>query len=287
MTVAGAAPLALAAGAWRAVLWPAQGATIAALTLAGRDLIVPIPAGGDPTFGFHGAFWMAPWTNRLEEGRLRVGDTVHAMPINRPAEGHALHGFLRELPWQVVQAAPDRAELACTFARAPFDGTAQLSVALTPAGLALGIRLTHGGAAPLPMGLGWHPFFTRPAGTRLRFAATTVFGRDARFIAAAPRPGRGLDGDEAVLDGLDTHFAGWDGAAEITRPDGIALALRAEGAWARNLQVFAPQGGGVLCVEPVSHAPAATTRADNAAHGAMRLLAPGETLAASLMIHRI
>jgi aldose 1-epimerase len=280
------APLTLRAGDWQARLLPAQGAAFAALRLAGRDLIVPIPEGAEPGAGFHGAFWMAPWTNRLDGGRIACGGVLHHMPVNRPAERTALHGFLRDLPWAVEQAAPDRAVLACRFDRPPFRGTARLAVALSPQGLALDVALTNGAAVATPMGIGWHPFFVRPPGTRLRIAAATVFGRDARNLPVAPRPTAGLAGGDAVLDGLDTHFAGWQGVAEIAPPDGVALTLRATGAWSANLQVFAPRGAGILCVEPVSHAPDAANRAASAVHGAMHVLASGVSLDASLTIHR-
>lgn len=276
----------LGAGGWKAALLPEKGVAFQSLTLDGQDVLKPIPDGADPNNGFHGAFLMAPWTNRLENGRIRVGGVDYQMPINRPAEGNALHGFLRDLAWMVEDAAADRATFACALDHAPFRCAARLVVALSPAGFSLAVSLTNTGDAVTPMGFGWHPWFARPAGTRLRFAATTIFGRDARNIATAPRPGSGLDGGDAVLDGHDTHFAGWDGMAEITRPDGIRLRMRADGAWSRNLQVFAPSGGDVLCVEPVTHAPDAANRAENAAHGAMHPLAPGATLDASLMIHR-
>lgn len=276
----------LAAGDWRAELVPEAGVAFRSLTLAGRDVLRRIPDGADPNNGFHGAFIMAPWTNRLEDGRIVVGGVEHRMPINRPTEGNALHGFIRDLAWSVEEQDALRATFACALDHAPFRCSASLSVALSDAGLALSLALTNTGDAPTPMGMGWHPWFARPAGTRLQFRATTIFGRDARSISAGARPSAGLNGDDAVLLGLDTHFAGWDGAATITWPDGTGIAMRTEGDWARNLQVFAPRGGDVLCVEPVSHVPDAVNRPANAAHGAMHVLSPGASLDASLMIHR-
>lgn len=276
----------LAAGDWRAELLPERGVAFRSLTLAGRDVLRRIPEGADPNNGFHGAFIMAPWTNRLEDGRIRVGGVDHFMPINRPAEGNALHGFLRDLAWVVEEQGAERAVLSCALDHAPFRCTARLVVALSAAGMSFALSLRNTGDAATPMGMGWHPWFARPAGTRLRVRATTIFGRDHRSIATGARPSAGLNGDDAVLLGLDTHFAGWDGLAAITWPDGAGIALRAQGEWASNLQVFAPRGGDVLCVEPVSHAPDAVNRPANAAHGAMRVLAPGASLDASLMIHR-
>ncbi|HEV7265892.1 MAG TPA: aldose epimerase [Falsiroseomonas sp.] len=282
---AGGVPVELRAGGATAVILPEQGAAFARLAVDGRDLLVPVPPGADPNTGFRGSFLMAPWTNRLDGGRIVVAGVEHRMPINRPAEDNALHGFLREMAWNVVEADAGRVLLDCRFDRAPFAGTATLAATLAADHLSLDVTLTNGAAGPVPMGFGWHPYFPRPAGTRLRAAARIAFGRDARNLPVSPRPSDDVHGAEGALDTLDGHFAGWDGAAEITWPDGAALVLRATGAWASNLQVFAPPQASVLAVEPVSHAPDAPNRAEAAAHGPMHVLAPGETLACSLMIH--
>jgi aldose 1-epimerase len=268
----------LGSGDWKATVLPAEGAALGALTWRGRDIVAPVPAGEHPNRGLHSAFLMAPWTNRLDGGRIVVNGAEYRMPINRPLEGNALHGFVREQAWTVAFQAEDRAELSCAVDHAPFRCAARLVVALAPEGLTLTLALTNTGTAPTPMGIGWHPFFTRPLGTRLRFAATTTFSRDARGLAQAPRPSAGLAGGEAVLVGHDTHFAGWDGSAEIAWPGGPALVLRATGDWSRHLQVYAPAIAQVLCVEPVSHVPDAVNRPDLAAHGPMHPVAPGEAL---------
>jgi aldose 1-epimerase len=275
----------LRAGAAEAIVLPDRGAAVARLLHQGRDLVVPVPAGADPNRGLHGAFLMAPWTNRLDGGRIVVGGVEHRMPVNRPDEGNALHGFLRELPWSVADSAADSLLLTCDFDHAPFRGTGRFAIRLAEDHLRLELRLTNTASAPTPMGIGWHPYFPRPDGTRLHARATTVFGRDPRNLPIAPRPSAGLAGGQAVLDGLDTHFAGWDGAAALTWPDGRSLHLAASGAWATNLQVYAPRGTGVIAVEPVSHAPDAPNRATSAAHGALCSVAPQHALDSSLMIH--
>jgi aldose 1-epimerase len=275
----------LTAGAARATILPDVGATFTRLAVAERDILVPAPAGADPNRGFHGSFLMAPWTNRLDGGRIMLAGIEHRMPVNRPAEGTALHGFLRELAWQVRQADAAVAELACSFERGPFLGAALLRARLAEDHLALTVSLTNRAELPTPMGFGWHPYFPRPAGTRLSAAARTVFGRDSRNLPIAARPSAGIQGSDAVLDGLDTHFAAWGGTAMLDWPDGRGLTLHTSGAWASNLQVFAPRQAGVIAVEPVSHAPDAANRPAAAAHGAMHVLPPGAALEASLTIH--
>ncbi len=278
--------IALSAGEWHATLLPERGAAFRTLTHAGREVLAAVPDGADPNDGFHGAFVMAPWTNRLDGGRFVVGGVGHRMPVNRPQDGTAIHGLLRDLAWRVEDASGSAATLSVALDHPPFRCAARLRVALDDAGLSLSLDLANTGGAATPLGIGWHPWFRRPAGMRLRVATRTVFGRDARTLPTAARPCAGLNGADAVLDGLDTHFAGWDGVAEIGWPDGFGIVMRCDGAWATNLQVFAPRGGGVLCVEPVSHAPDAPNRAAAAAHGAMHVVPPGSALRGSLMIHR-
>jgi len=276
--------LTLAAGPWEAAIDPMRGASFARLTHGRREIIRTTPPGADPSRGFHGGFWMAPWTNRLDAGRIAVGGVVHHMPITRPEENNALHGFVRDQAWQVESAGASAATLACDIAHAPFSGRFTLAIRLTEAGLSIAASLTNTGAAPTPMGFGWHPFFARPMGTRLSFRAATVFGRDARNLVIGPRPSAGFEGGDRTLDSLDTHFAGWDGTARIIHPDGFAWRMTATGAWSGNLQVYAPPGTGVFCVEPVTHAPDAVNRPAAAAHGPMHMMAPGEVLSAALRL---
>jgi len=279
--------LLLEGGGWSASLLPEAGGAMASLAFGGRDVLAPLPLGADPNSSFRGAFVMAPWANRLDRGLLPVAGTEYRLPVNRREDDTAIHGLARDRPWAVQHAAPSRAVLAQEFDGAdlglPLRYAARFEVCLDGAGAVVSLGLSNTAPVPFPFGLGWHPFFLRPPGTRLRFRAATLFARDARCLPVAEQPTTGVDGGEAAFEGLDTHFAGWDGAAEIERPD-VRLRLTAAGAWANNLQVFAPAGGDVLCVEPVSHIPDAPNRPDFAKHGPMAMLPPGGALSARLAI---
>lgn len=247
---------------------------------------MPLPLGADPTASFGGAFIMAPWANRLDGGRLPTLGLEHRLPINRPQDNTAIHGLSRDRPWTVAVAEPAHALLMqhvdTTGAGLPWRYAIRLGVTLAH-DAAITLEITNLGDLPAPFGLGWHPFFRRPVGTRLRFNAATRFSRDARALPVAAQPTTGIDGDEAAYLGLDTHFAGWDGTAEIARPD-CRLRLVASGALAGNLQVFAPGADAVLCVEPVSHVPDAPNRPDLAPHGALTLLPPGAALRGDVVL---
>ncbi len=270
----------LAAAGWTARLLPEQGGALAALGWQGLDLLAPLPLGANPNATFAGAFVMAPWANRLDAGLLPLAGTTYQLPVNRAEDNTAIHGLTRDQPWQVEAAGTAAATLVQQVSSPPFHYAARLDLMLGAAGLRLDLSLRNLAPQPVPMGLGWHPFFLRPAGTRLHFAASAFMARDARGLPVAVQPSSGVDGDEASYEGLDTHFTGWDGALRITRPD-CALLLHAEGAWARNLQVFAPAGSGVLCAEPVSHVPDAPNRP---AFGPLAMVAPDALLRGSLAL---
>ena len=264
--------LPLAAGDWSVTLAPEDGAGITAMRVGDRDILVPVPPGA-ALGGPFGAFWMIPWANRLDAGRLGP----YRLPVNRAEDDTAIHGLSRDHPWQVETRAPDRALLVQHIDAAPYRYAARLAVILDAAGLALDLTVTNRGEAPMPFGAGWHPWFVRPAGTHLSFRATHRCTHDARCLPVSAAPSPGLDGGEEAVLGLDTQFAGWDGAARIAWP-GLTLHMRATGALVTNLQVYAPRARTVLCVEPSSPLPDVANRPDMAALGPMRLLPPGESL---------
>lgn len=279
--------LLLEGGGWTASLLPDAGGAMATLAYRGRDVLAPLPLGADPNATFRGAFVMAPWTNRLDRGLLPFAGTEHRLPINRREDDTAIHGLARDRPWTVRHTEPAHAVLTQELDGAgfglPWHYSARLEARLEDGVAAVSLSLSNRGPLPFPFGLGWHPFFARPPETLLRFRAAALFARDARCLPVEEHPTSGVDGGEAAFEGLDTHFAGWDGAAEIVYP-GLRISLRADGAWAGNLQVFAPAGGDVLCVEPVSHVPDAPNRPAFARCGPMAVLPPGGALSARLAI---
>ena len=266
------AHLTIAGHGWEARIAAADGGGLAALRFRGRDVLVPVPEGAR-LGGPFGAFWMIPWANRLDGGRLGP----HRLPLNREQDGTAIHGLSRDRPWRVAARGDGHAVLEQDVAAAPYRYRARLAMTAGEGGFAFDLAVTNAGEEPLPFGFGWHPWFLRAPGTRLAFRATHRCTHDARCLPVSAAPSTGLDGGEDAFLGLDTHFAGWDGMARIDWP-GLTLTMAAQGDLATNLQVYAPRERAVLCVEPSSHLPDAVNRPDLAPLGPMRVLAPGEAL---------
>src|SRR5262249_295714 len=47
---------------------------------------------------------LAPWPNRLADGRYHVDGQVHQVPLSEPAEHNAIHGLVRWSGWDLIEA---------------------------------------------------------------------------------------------------------------------------------------------------------------------------------------
>jgi aldose 1-epimerase len=268
--------LTLEAAGWRALLLPEQGAAFAALEHRGVAVLEPL-AGRNPNATPAGAFWMVPWTNRLDGGLFPWAGQRYVFPITHPREGNALHGLARAMPWHVERSGPAHAVLTQRLRQLPFDYAARLEISLGEGGLDMALHLEQVGEASCPLGFGWHPWFARPPGCVLRFSAAHKLQCDARKLPIGAEPCIGVEGGEDIWLGTDGHYPGWNGVAVLQRPD-ATVTLEATGDWAHNLQFYAPAEHPVLCLEPVSHVPDVINRPALAPFGPMRVLARGETL---------
>jgi aldose 1-epimerase len=237
-----------------------------------------------------GCFVMAPFANRLENGRFELDGRTIALPVNRPADRLAIHGFSRDHAWQVLDAGTDAVRMIDRFDGDPFVYSLVQTVRILPDGVDLALELTSEAPTPLPYGFGFHPWFRKEPQTYLSFTAETSFDRSDRGFAENPGP---FPAREAFAAGVDTsampwfdgHFAGWDArSAQIEwRSSDVRLTLRATGALG-NLHVYVPDDRPVLCVEPVSHVPDVHNRRELAPFGDLAWLEPGETMAGAMRL---
>ena len=120
-----------------------------------RDLI------DDPTGG--GCFPMAPWPNRVRDGRFEWNGREYRVP--RDMDGESLHGLVFEKPWQVIARAGPVLEMSCELGREwPWEGRVWQRFELGPGFLAMKLEV-RSGREPFPAGCGWHPWFRRYLGS--------------------------------------------------------------------------------------------------------------------------
>lgn len=135
------------------------GAALRSYEVAGRQVVAGFAA-GEPARGGRGAV-LLPWPNRIEEGRYRFDGIDHALAIDDLVDGHAIHGLVRWVPWQLVRHGPASVTLATTiFPRPgyPFLLAARVRYRLSDGGLSVATLVRNEGTLRAPVGLGHHPY---------------------------------------------------------------------------------------------------------------------------------
>ena len=263
--------------------------------IAGRKIDFLRPAGAaalaqrDPRLT--GCFPLVPFSNRIRAGKFRFAGREIALPVNAPTGPHAIHGFGFEALWRVATRSESR--LAIEHRRDggawPFSYIARQVFELTSAGLTVTMKVGNLGDEPMPLGLGWHPYFPRTPRARLVASVKKMWRNDAETMPIElvdPPAGQRLDKGVRLEEfAVDNCFTGWGGRALIEWPETkTRLELSADGVF-KFLVVFVPQGRDFFCAEPVSNCTDAFNLADQGrTDTGMTVLKPGKTLRAAMRL---
>lgn len=266
---------------------PELGARIHRLRAFGHDLLrTPDDLAAhraDPFFW--GAYPMAPWCNRASVRRTTVaGRTVELQP-NFP-DGTAIHGLASAVPWE--RAGDGSFELVHRADDAwPWTFSVRLVALLRDADLTLRWTLANLDDAPMPAGLGLHPWFRRPV--ELRMLASAVYASNVSSTAE-PQPVEGA----TDLRSLATPAGGLDGtwtaleepAIELAWPPlGVRGSLEARSSAGRTLVALAtPADVEAIALEPQTHGPNPLRRLAAGEPDAPVLLDPGSELELELRL---
>lgn len=155
---------ALRAGDYEAVI-ASIGATVRSLTHRGRDLVVPFePDEVRPSF--RGAT-LAPWPNRVVDGRYSFGGVERQLPLTEPARSHAIHGLASWLDFEAVDKGSDHVTLAAVIqpqTAYPWRVVVTTTFSLGPDGLVQTVTARNESAEPAPWGTGPHPYLVAGEG---------------------------------------------------------------------------------------------------------------------------
>ncbi|MDQ0867054.1 aldose 1-epimerase family protein [Arthrobacter globiformis] len=136
-----------------------EGAAVRMLTHEGRDLIVPFPL-GEPMPDYRGAI-VAPWPNRIPDGRYIFGGVELTVPINEPSRAAALHGLVSHVPWTVLYHERSRLGLRHVLRPSkgyPFELLLDASYAVDESGFHTTVTATNTGEHAAPYGTCPHPY---------------------------------------------------------------------------------------------------------------------------------
>ncbi len=223
------------------------GAKVRAYAVGGRDVVTPFGE-DEPAPAGHGAV-LAPWPNRVRDGRWTWEGEELQLDVSEPQRDTALHGLVMWQRWAVEEllrsddaADPHGVRLTVRLAPSPgypFDLRLRVTYRLTADGLVVEASATNLGARTAPYGIGFHPWLSPGPGSldecTVQLDATTRVTVDDRLLPTgtepasgpfdlrAPRSAHGLDLDDAFVDVLrDADGLSW---ARLTGADGRTAAV--------------------------------------------------------------
>ncbi|WP_136042422.1 MULTISPECIES: aldose 1-epimerase family protein [unclassified Microbacterium] len=150
--------LRIAAHGYEAVI-VSIGATLRTLTFEDRDLVVPFDADAVRP-GYRGAT-LAPWPNRIVDGRYSFGGAEQQLALTEPERGHALHGLLAWVEFEDRLVLDDRVVLAAVIVPQtgyPFRVEVEVEYRIDVDGLHQTVTAHNVGADAAPWGTGPHPY---------------------------------------------------------------------------------------------------------------------------------
>lgn len=163
------------------------GAALLEYTVGDRPVVVGMDA-------FDGAV-LAPWPNRIADGRYDFRGRSHQLPITEPSRRTALHGLVASTVWDVA----DRGEASVILrtmigpsAGYPFELTLAVTYTLREDAIAIVAQASNSGTQSAPFAFGFHPWIYPGAATvdeaQLLIPAQTWFPVDDRLIPVTERP---------------------------------------------------------------------------------------------------
>ncbi len=279
----------ISAGEYRARV-TREGAGLASLTRAGRNLVLPHDPAEKPA-GYNGRV-LIPWPNRIAGGTYVFEGRRLNVPINEPERNAALHGLQCWNDWELVKQ--DQRSVQLRVFTGPVDGypfelETSVRYTLDPLlGLRIEIVSRNVGSGATPYGTGTHAYLTCDGASIddcvLTAPASQVatVDRDLTPTGLAPVDGTHFDlreGRALKSVFLDHAFTGlalepesktWEVSLKDTLT-GMRVALICDEPW---LQLFTaePQDRRGVAVEPMTCPPNAFNTGEDLA-----VLAPGET----------
>ena len=166
---------ALVAGDSRVEIVPSRGALVTRMSVGGDELLfLDESTVVDPSKNVRGGIpVLFPTAGKLP------GDTY---PVGRQSYSLPQHGFARRLPWTVRQAEEDLLVVGLasseeTLRQFPWRFDAQLTFSLEGSQLTIDFDVENQDTRPMPLHLGFHPYFRVPQAAK---AAATVETTAAR-----------------------------------------------------------------------------------------------------------
>ncbi len=111
---------------------------------------------------------LAPWPNRLADGRFEFNGLRAQAALDEPERHNAIHGLVRWMPWTLQTRHQNQVSLRLQLHPSPgypFSLLLELDYHVGREGLTVTTRARSMSDGPVPFGLGFHPYLTAGTGT--------------------------------------------------------------------------------------------------------------------------
>ena len=181
---------------------------------------------------------LAPWPNRVVDGRYEFAGTAYQLDLTEPERLHALHGLVTWERFELSRQGPDAVSCRHTIVPRPgypFQLEVTATYALDDTGLECTVSTLNTGDDPAPYGTGPHPYLvagpgrvdawslTLPAGTVMEVSGERLLPRGLAEVAGGEFDFR--SGRELGVTEIDHAFTGLvpgeDGLVRVTVRDSV------------------------------------------------------------------
>ena len=252
-----------------------RGARLEKLTFHKRNIIEERRP--DP-HGFYCGDVLAPWPNRIADGKYRYNGTEYSVPINEVERGNALHGLVADLEWSIKSQTGDEVIFELNSkpnVGYPFAIYYTMAYALRSNGLTLTLTAVNLSDQSAPFGASIHPYLVADESTgvnswSLKQPADTFMEVDSvRLLPLGIKSvenshfdfrNREIIGDTFIDHAFKVTSESSARVVEVVAPSGIGVLMEFDEA-SRWIQIHtADRGGDItgrksLAVEPMSCPP--------------------------------
>jgi aldose 1-epimerase len=249
-----------------------------------------------------------PFPNRIRDGRFTWNGRQFEQPPNDPAHKNSIHGFVCHHSWHVRNSSGKNdlatftaefqacADAAPEFRLWPGDYKLTMRYLLGPDSLSLSATINNPGQDPIPVGLGYHPYFripfvnhassneclvSVPANSAWELVGNLPSGKKTPVDSARdlrkPRSFSELHLDDLLTDFVSDspeHMLQLRGS--IHQPTVGTLEIWTSNRF-REMVVFTPPHREAICLEPYTCTTDAINLEQQGVDAGLTVLNPGET----------
>jgi len=147
-------------------------------------------------------YTMAPWPNRLEDGKYRMAGTDYQTP-KLDSQNNANHGLLLDEKMEILSHASDSLKLSYSFgqdAHYPFAIDLEIEFILEENALVTRATATNNSTHAAPFAIGFHPYFLMGSKFTVSADFTHQIVTDGRMLPVSAKEVSGLDLNQNSLE---------------------------------------------------------------------------------------